>query len=139
MFTDLLRQGLKMVNDILVWLALLVVVLVATSFSLYVLHAASGVTFTDSLKECTPEASPFADSSYSLKMLMEGSLMGDPYFTCISNGIAPISGEAVLPARRTRRAAAALTNATRRICAPRIHLARHERHGTVAFDRRPEI
>ena len=89
----LVLMGIKMINDIVTWLSLLVVVLLASSFSLYVLYRSSGSGYDGDTTRCDAEFTPFANAAENFKMLLEGSLTGNPYYKCISHSTNPITGE----------------------------------------------
>eukprot|EP00966_Prymnesium_polylepis_P131448 3040077-Prymnesium_polylepis.3 len=81
----LVLMGIKMISDIATWLSLLVVVLLASSFSLYVLYRSSGLSYDGDQLLCDQDFTPFASATESFKLLLEGSLVGDPYFKCIGS------------------------------------------------------
>merc|ERR1712031_58688 len=74
---------LTMFGDIAQWLSLLVVVLLASSSALYVVHASAPNERPYHSTTCNSLGTPFVDFFGSFFKLFEGSLSGDPYFECM--------------------------------------------------------
>ena len=73
---------LQMFADIIQWLLLLAIILLATSSALYVLHTL-GAPKPYLPSHCSLDGTPFVHFQGSILKVFEGSLIGDPYFDCM--------------------------------------------------------
>ena len=80
----LILMFLQMFNDIFQWIVLTIIILFSTTSALYVLHAL-GAPKTFLFIGCSPEGTPFTRFGNAFKKMIEGSLVGDPYFECMAH------------------------------------------------------
>ena len=78
------RRDIKKKPVYVAVIVLTIIILFSTTSALYVLHAL-GAPKTFLFIGCSPEGTPFTRFGNAFKKVIEGSLVGDPYFECMAH------------------------------------------------------